>query len=151
MIKCPEKTWVDRRYDCSFQKHAQPGSLRDFSAVGMLSLSVVMRSSYFRVHSAFWIPKAKDISSMCWMVSNPQILWGPLCSVLECSQLPIWKGFGERSPWMPGAPRCHRRNISLLWQLNNRSTLHSHIHAKLNYVVMAWSRKMRYFTCEGAG
>ena len=37
---------------------------RGFSAVGTSACSVVMRASYFRVHSSFWIPKAKGISSM---------------------------------------------------------------------------------------
>ena len=37
---------------------------RDFSVVGTSAHSVVMRASYFRVHSSFWILKAKGISSM---------------------------------------------------------------------------------------
>lgn len=85
----------------------------DFRAVSTLAPSVVMRASYFRVQSSLWIPKAKGISSMHWIFSKPQILWGPLGSVLECCKFPIWKGFSERRPWMPGAAKCHQRNIYL--------------------------------------
>jgi hypothetical protein len=117
------------------------------SSAWLLVLPVLLRSSCFRVHSSFWIPHGKEILSMCWIFSNPQILWDPLGSFLEHRELPYLERIWDRNPWMPGATACQRGNISLSHQLNDRSTACS-LSTVLNLAGMVTARlwKMRLLT-----